>query len=448
MKYFALVMLLALGTKSYADVILIDQNNWKLQMSGFVEADFISDSTRSFREMIGNGAVMMSNNANGANGRFQTSIRNSRLNFIVNAPLINDWKSKAVFEFDLLGFDPNISATANNTEGGFYNSPTYRARHAYFKFEKDGWEILTGQTWELFGWQSYYFIPSVSIAPLPALTYARTMQAKGVKNWDLGLGTLSSALAIVRPPQSDAGVPDFQAGLRFAFCCRGSGYMMGGGAPRKVEPMSIALSGTLRTINVASNDGITTDTTSYTGSAFAANIFIPILAATDKNLSNTLSLTASFTQGSGYGDQFANFTGGSMSNLQASNNVNGRTTTLPSLDGGIGDYDANNNFNLVQITSYNVNLQYHFPNEMPDWVSAGLGVLSSDNMDSLVASNGLTSGKNTPYDRERVYFANYFHEFSPQIRLAAEYDYIDTEYGNGGVVAKNIRYQLSGFFLF
>ena len=437
------------ASQAQAEILLLDQNNWKVQMTGFVEGDAISDSTQSFREIIGNTPVQTSGTQAGANGRFQTSIRNSRLNFTLTPPQVGEWRTKAVLEFDLFGFDPNTGANANNSEANFNNNPTFRPRHAYFKSENDGWEILVGQTWELFGWQSYYFTPSVSVAPLPALVFVRTAQVRGTKNWDLGAGILTSSIAVVRPPQADANMPDLQAGLRFAFCCRGSGYMMGGAAPRKVEPMSVALSGTVRKISVASNDGLATDMTNYTGAAVGANIFIPILAATEKNISNTLSLTASFTQGAGYGDQFNSFTGGSATNsVAAPTNLNGRLTKVPNLDAGIGDYDASNNFNLVQLTSYNVNLQYNFPNEMPDWMSAGFGVLSSNNMDSLVGTNGTTSAGGMPYDRERVYYANYFHEFTSQIRLGAEYDYIDTQYKGGAVVANDIRYQLSGYFMF
>ena len=451
-KYLALVLTIVVNlpvTKASSEVLLIDQNNWKLQVSGFVEADIIADSTRSFREIIGNSPVATSNSANGANARTQTSIRNSRLSFVVTPPSLNGWKNKAVMEFDLLGYNPNISATANNSEASLYNNPTFRVRHSYLKSENDGFELLFGQTWELFGWQSYYFMPSVSIAPLPGLAFARTAQLRTTKNWTFDGGTLSSAIAILRPPQSDAATPDLQAGLRWAACCRSSGYMMGGASARKLEPMSAALSATLRQINVPSNNGAVTDTTNYNGSALAANIFIPILSSSEKNLSNTLSLVASYTQGSGYGDQFSGFTGGAASNLLANTaNLNGRTTAQPSLDGGIGDYDANNNFNLIQITTYNVNLQYHLPNDMPDWVSLGFGVLTSDNMNNLVTSTGKTSGGSNPYDQERVYYANYFHEFSPQTRLGAEYDYVDTRYGNGGVIAKDTRVQVSGYFIF
>ncbi len=450
-KTLAFILVVAMHfstTKALAEVTLVDQNNWKLQLSGFVEADLSLDSTRSFREVIGNTPVAVSNTANGANSRLQTSIRNSRLSFSVLPPAISDWKTKAVFEFDLLGFDPNLSATANNTESSFYNSPTFRARHTYLKSEKNDFEILFGQTWELFSWQGHYFPPTVNISPLPAVAYVRTVQMRGTKKWDLQGNALTSAIAILRPPQADSATPDIQAGLRFAYCCRSSGYMSGGASNRKLEPMSFAFSGAFRQFSIPSSNAVVTDTTNYNGSALAANIFIPILASTEKNLSNTLSLSASFTQGSGYGDQFAGFTGGTASNLLTNTaNLNGRSTAQPSLDGGLGDYDVNNNFNLIQITSYNVNLQYHFPNEMPDWVSAGFGALSSDNIDSLVTSAGKTSAGTTPYNLERVYYVNYYHEFTSQIRLGAEYDYVDTRYATG-IIAKDIRYQLAGYFIF
>ncbi len=47
---------------------------------------------------------------NGANGRTQFSVRNSRLAFSLEAPEMDSWKSKGYFEFDLLGFDPTPGA--------------------------------------------------------------------------------------------------------------------------------------------------------------------------------------------------------------------------------------------------------------------------------------------------------------------------------------------------
>ena len=45
---------------------------------------------------------------------------------------------------------------------------------------------MAGQYWALLGWQPYYFIPSVRVAPVPAMLYSRTVQSRGIHGFDLG----------------------------------------------------------------------------------------------------------------------------------------------------------------------------------------------------------------------------------------------------------------------
>src|SRR5438128_326073 len=118
----SLVLLASPGFAS-ASVTLLEKDDWKVQMSGFVEMDMFRDSKRAFNEVAGNGAVPRTGDAsfNGDNSRFQSSIRNSRLAFTVIPPQAGDWKSKGYLELDLLGYDPSPnSSEPKNSESSFY----------------------------------------------------------------------------------------------------------------------------------------------------------------------------------------------------------------------------------------------------------------------------------------------------------------------------------------
>lgn len=92
---------------AHAAVTVLDNNGWKVSLGGFLETDFIHDSTRSLTEIGQNGAIARPDALNGQSGRTQFSIRNSRLSFNVEAPEAEGWKARGYYEMDFLGFDPS-----------------------------------------------------------------------------------------------------------------------------------------------------------------------------------------------------------------------------------------------------------------------------------------------------------------------------------------------------
>src|ERR1035441_6279784 len=148
----------------------------QVEVHGFAETDMIGDTTQSFNETVGNSAVKFPGTYAGNNGWTQFSLRNSRLSFLAQASEIDGWKTKGYIEADFLGYDPGpgFGATTpasnnlatNNNEYKFYTQPTFRLRHAYMDAQKDGWEILAGQWWTLFGWNMDYVLASVSVQPV------------------------------------------------------------------------------------------------------------------------------------------------------------------------------------------------------------------------------------------------------------------------------------------
>ena len=151
-KVLPLTLLAALSAnQAKAAVTLMDKDDWKVLMGGFVELDMMNDSTRSFQEVVGDRPVARGNTSSGTNGRTQFSLRNTRLAFTVLPPAVNDWKTKGYMEFDFLGFDTDATTTAPaQSEASYQTNPTLRIRHAYLSAEKDDWQILMGQYWTLF----------------------------------------------------------------------------------------------------------------------------------------------------------------------------------------------------------------------------------------------------------------------------------------------------------
>ncbi len=441
---FIAVALLVSARNAKAEISLLDQNQFKFTVSGFIEADGMYDTTRSYKEIIGNNAIQLPGTPAGKNGRTQFTIRNSRLAFNLAAPEINDWKTFAYMEFDFLGYN---AASSGNSEASLYSSPNIRVRHAYLQGSKGGFQFQVGQYWQLLGWQPYYFFSSDNISPLPGMLYSRTEQARALETIHLGgENDLTVAGAILRPPQEDSSMPDFQAGARLTMASRQSGFTGSSAGKRRLMPMSVAVSGAYRQFAIPSVAG-GSDLDRFNGYAFAANAFVPILAADDKkSVSNTLSLMGEFSAGSGDGDQFSGWTGNYAQPLSTATNGTALNQKI-GLDAGLGDFDSAGNFHLVKLMSYNLHLQYHLPYDLPDFVEVGAGELSSSNANSLVGSNGKTSAGSTPYNRVRGLFVNYFHDFTANLRTGVEYVYSDTLYGSGQT-NHNSRYQASAFYLF
>lgn len=430
------VVLSFISQSASAAVTLLDQNEWKILMSGFVETDLINDSTRSFTEVIGNNPVVSSA------GRTQFSIRNSRLAFTILPPVQDDWKSKGYFEFDLLGYDPGVASSGTtNSESSFYTNPTLRVRHAYLSLDKNDWQILTGQSWTLFGWQPNYVLTTVSVPPAPAVLYQRTPEVMAVKKLALSDSeNLQIGASLARPSQRDSEMPNVDAGVRLTSSRWRSGFSSPS-SDVNVEPMSLALTGTRRDFVTPKATATPEDLTHHTGYAYAVDLLMPILPAGDDGAAGSLTWTAEFTQGNGYSDAFSGLSG----NLaQMPSGTAPAVSSATNLDAGQGGFDADGNFHLVNLQTWNSQLQYHLPGEMHTFLTAGYAQLKSDNMKNLTAS--AATGK-TLYDETGIYFFNIFHDCTKQVRVALEYSQIRTHYIDDTEPIDH-RYQASFFFRF
>src|SRR6185503_7726817 len=151
-EYDSSVRDLAESTGSQAgDALTLVVGRWSTTMYGFVEADHIFDSTESFNDGAGNGQVARPGTYQGDHSRLMFGVRNSRIGFRLRAPEYHRVRVSALLEMDFLGNQP-----PGVTEAAFFTNPGFRIRHFNLKMETPIVDVLVGQYWQLFGWQSIY----------------------------------------------------------------------------------------------------------------------------------------------------------------------------------------------------------------------------------------------------------------------------------------------------
>ncbi len=436
-----------------ASVNLVDKGDWKFDVYGFAQTDMTQDSTRSFNEVIGNSSVSRPNTLAGDNGRTADSIRNSRLGFIATAPVQNGWKAKGVLEYDLLGYDPyaNVSPPTNS-EASFSQNPTMRVRHSYFNAEKDGLRILAGQTWSLFGWQPYYFPAVLSVAPEAGELYQRTAQFGAIETCAVGEnGQLQTGVSMERPSQKDSNMPNFNIGVRYSLDSYKTAVASSYG-DYGLQPLSIGISGTFRQFETFQTGGSMYSQIKQNASAIAVDTLIPIHTNSDaKSPGNSLSISAEFTSGTGIADELSGWTGGMTGGTAFSTSTPWTNTNL---DAGFMYFDAAGNANLIQLSTFNVALQYVLPTEMKQNVNVGMAQTSSNLNSFTVTAGGTVAGGNgigavtNVYDKVTNQFVNYWVDCTDQIRLGAEVSTQTTHYVSDGMTTTNNRAQITALYRF
>jgi hypothetical protein len=410
-----------------AKVDAMEKKGPSVEIHGFVQADIINDSTQSFNETVGDGAVKMNGTYAGDNGWTQMSERNSRVDFLAKDLNVGGWDTKGYLELDLLGYDQEgygVSAGGNllatqNSEYKFYTQPTVRLRHAYLEADStDGWQILAGQWWSLFGWNMDYVLATVAEAPTMGTLYQRTPQLRIQKTigTDKDSMELQIAADIEKPDEADGQVPNINFGLRFLendikgrFCSStGAGKLM---------PLSIGLSerNGLYSYDTQVHGGGAgfNNNASQWGSAVAADVLLPVLPAAEGKDDPSIVITGEWTYGAGDGLQFngGGFTGG-LAGITSANGAN--------LDPGIiGTSTLDGTITLMQIQSLNAQMQIFLPPSIGTIVTFGYGEIFSPNVLGL---NGGT------WNDDKEMFVNVMQDMTKEIRVGLEYASFDTHY--------------------
>lgn len=408
---------------------------FNVRLYGFIEADGISDSTRSFNDLAGNANIARPDTFAGAHRRLQTSIRNSRFGFKFSGPHSAELKTSAMLETDFMGNQP-----PNASESALFNSPGLRVRHAMAKLETPYVDVLVGQYWELFGWQSYFHPNTVEIQGVPGQVYSRTMQLRLSHVFKTAPLDVEVAVAGARPLNRDGALPDGQGGLRFLL--NGwKGLHTAGSTGTAIDAAAFGVSGVVRQFKVAEFSAKPDGEKTKGGVALSFDALLPIIRATENSKANALTLTASFVNGTGIADQYTGLTGGI--GFPALPNPTGAAPApaySPNIDAGLVTYGADGRLHAINWQSYIVGAQYYLPPLGNVWVSANLSHMKSTNIDAW--------GDPSKVFTESLWAdGNLFWDVDGAIRLGAEYAYFHQKYA-ADQTAKNHRLQLSAFYVF
>jgi hypothetical protein len=314
--------------------------------------------------------------------------------------------------------------------------------------ETDYGDVLFGQTWNLFGWQTWFHPLTVEIQGVPGQLFGRTAQLRVSRLIKTDAISIEAAAAAVRPPQRDAGFPDGQGGVRFVVNNWKGVHTAGGVGARAVDGLSIGVSGLVRQFTVADFLPPHLGSASKVGWGVSVDGMIPILRATPTNFGNALTVNGSFQTGTGFNDQYTALTGGvtypAVPNPQM---VTPAPTFTPNIDPGLVTYDLNGGLHTIDWRSFLVGLQYYLPPSGNVFISANYSQMTSDNIASYLAPGATPDPRASVFNKIQWGDFNLFWNVTPALRFGAEYAYWRETYADG-VVATNHRGQFSGFFVF
>ncbi|HEY1812477.1 MAG TPA: hypothetical protein VGG74_09040 [Kofleriaceae bacterium] len=416
------------------------KSKWAGTLYGFVEADTIYDSTQGLNDLAGNSAISRPNTYTGDHGQTTMGARNSRIGYKLVAPEYNGVKASAQLEMDFLGNQPT-----GISEASFWQNPTMRFRHYNLKLETPIVDILIGQYWDLFGWQSYFHPATVEIQGVPGQVYGRAPQIRVSKTIKTGAVDVDLAIAAVRPVERDSAVVDGQAGVKFSFPTF-KAYHTAGGTGTALDSAAIGVSVLGRRFapnpfpGMPQGSQVTTN-----GYGVSVDLLLPIVAATKETHDNALTLTASFADGAGDADQYTGLSGG-VANPAVPNPgmVNPAPAYTSNMDNGLALYyldSATNTYSLhaIQWLSFIAGLQYYLP---------GGHVFLTANYSHMNSGNADLYGAHTKVFNESDWAdGNIFWDVTPAVRLGLEFAWFQQGYADG-TDATDYRTQFSGFFIF
>jgi hypothetical protein len=427
---------------------------WATTLYGFVEADQIYDTTRSFNDLAGSTLVARpaangGSNA-GDNGRMQMGIRNSRVGFRLKAPEVGcGVRASATVELDFQGatLPVGVAQPYQGSEGAFFTSPTTRVRHMNLKVETPIVDVLAGQYWSLFGWGSAYQPNTVEIQGIPGEIYARIPQLRISKTIKANPMTVELAVAATRPVQRDSATPDGQGGLRLSVDSW-TGVQTTGSTGTMISPASVAVTGLVRHVAVDAFSAKPKTTNDLGMSAFAIDGYIPVIPGSKHHRDNALSVQGEFSTGYGYADMFSNLNAGMTKYATPTDATAANPAYVADIDNGIVTYDGLGHLHGIQYLTYLFGLQYYLPGtDGKAWISGNYSHTESQNTHFYACKAGCsvtTAAAMSTYDWFDV---NFFVDPTPAIRIGLEYANSHTQYVDT-VNAINHRGQLSGFFLF
>jgi hypothetical protein len=406
-------------------------SQWRLTFFGFIEADTIWDSTRSYNDAIGDALVARSDTYEGRVGRTQFSMRNTRLGLAFESPTVGATKPSAVLEGDFFGTQHGPPSTS---ESAFYASPTFRVRHAYLKLQTAVVDLVAGQTYDVFGWQNYFFPCSAEFLGLPNQLFSRSMQLRLARTFGAaGPVSVDVAAAAVRPGQRDSAIPDINAGVRLSV--NGwKGISTPGNLGTVALPLSLGVSGTARQFKVNAFAPPPAQTSnSIMGWGVSVDALVPVIRAADaSDRRNRLTLTGSFVAGAGIGDLITSRGGAAFPTLPNPAQANPPPVYDGDIDDGLVSFDTQGVLHTIDWQAFKVGLQYYLPPTGRLLFSANFTQAHSSNLAKLFPKGGAEIELlGRVADTSRYADANLFWDATPAVRLGLSGQYTTVEYLDG-----------------
>lgn len=408
------------------------------ELYGFVEFDAILDSTQALNETAGNGVLAKDGTFAATHSRLTYTGRNSRIGLKLKGPETDLLRASAILEMDFLGNQPSPVS-----EAALFTNPTFRFRHMALKMETPAVDILAGQSWQLFGWQSYFHPNTVEIQGVPGEIYSRALQLRVSHAFKLDVVTLDLAVAAARPPQRDGARPDVQGGVRLVFN-RWKVLHTSGSTGTAVDPGGIGVSGDFRVLRPNEFSAMPAETRNKLAGGVSIDALIPIVPGTLENRGDALTLTGSFVQGTGIADLYSGLNGGiafpALPNPQMASPA---PTYVPNIDPGLVIYTSTGELHTIDWQSFIVGAQYYLPPSGRVWISGNFSQLKSTNIDQYA------TGSMAPnvFKRSRWADGNLFVDLSQALRVGAEVAW-SSQLMVDESSRHNWRLQTSAFYIF
>lgn len=404
-------------------------NQWSATLYGFIEADFMYDTTRSYGDAMGRSLVARDDTYDGRTGRTQFSMRNTRLGLAFEAPAMGSVKPSAVLEVDFFGHQ---GEPPEASEQNYFVNPTLRLRHAYVKLAYPYVDLLLGQTYDVFGWQNMFSPCSVQFLGLPNQLFSRNAQLRLSHTFNAeGVLSVDVAVAAVRPAQRDSEIPDAQGGIRFSLNSW-KGITTPGAVGTTALPLSLGLSGTYRQFKAnAFAPPPVQGSNSVTGWGLSADVLLPVIPAKHANdRSNRLTLVGSFVKGTGIADLLTVDGGATFTPLPNPTQASPPLTYEANADAGLVTFDLRTGLlHTIDWQAFRVGLQYYFPFGGRVLFSANYTQAHSGNMSKLYLKGGAEIEQLVRIaDTSRYADANLFWDVTPSVRVGISGQYTSVTY--------------------
>ena len=412
-----------------------------LNLYGFVELDAIFDSTQSYNELAGNALIARPGTFAGEHGRTLFTVRNSRLGFKLRTPEFHRIMAVAQLEFDLLGNQPPGASEIQT----FVND-TFRIRHAFTELRSPFINLLFGQYWQLFGWQSYFHPATVAIQGVPGQIYSRAPQIRLSRVFHTAPINIELALAMGRGPQRDSMVPDGQCGVRLLIN-NWMGVHSIGSTCTAVDAAGIGVSCAVRKFSLADPAARSpgAEAKSVLGWGVSLDAVLPIVPARERR-AFALTVSGSFVRGTGIADFYTGLTGGVA------------MPSTPPLPQGYGPLDIDNGLALfrndlslgtVGWQSFLIGAQLYLPPQGKLFLTSHFSQMDSENVTDFLATNPMLPATytNAVFTQSRWTDVNLLFDMTAALRFGAEYSFFWQLY-HDGVEATNHRFQFSAFYIF